>query len=274
MTAIFDLAIPYICAPYLPLLGPVNSNEITPELLKGIYEASIKNEVLSYDKNIRWSNHPSERIVEGGIEIVENVLVIRTATNTASRIYAYRSLSPKFLKLYPGYELITVSASRPAEGTLRSATIFIDELDNNVTTRQPILYAHELSDEEADVLASLGDHDSMSGFRHLIEIGAAKDSDHPIIIARRSGKIVGAIGPHQILADSKGAKRLLPCYFGVNSSARRQGVGKELWMASRQWAVNHDAKYNVLQAELGSDAEHFYISMGLKKLGYTTTSII
>ena len=271
----FTTLIPYICAPYLPLLGPIRREEITADLLKNIYMASLDNKTLPYDKHVRWSDKPYERITQDGINIIDGTLVIETTSARTKRLYVYGKVHSGFLSSYSGFELITISAMKPAIKTQHhTSAILLDDLQYSSSIPYTASYAHELSSKEVSIVATLGDEDSMSGFRHLINSGAINDPAHPVIITRRANRIVGAIGPHQTLTDSRGVQRLLPCYFGVSASARRQGVGNELWHASRQWATTHGAAYSILQAELSSDAEHFYESIGLEKLGYVTKCVI
>jgi len=50
----------------------------------------------------------------------------------------------------------------------------------------------------------------------------------PVLTCQRDGKIAGAIGPMEIMPDSRGSGRLLPQYFGVLPEYRGLGLGRSL----------------------------------------------
>ena len=54
-----------------------------------------------------------------------------------------------------------------------------------------------------------------------------------VLTCQRDGRIVGAIGPMEVMPDSSGAARLLPQYFGVLPEYRGLGLGRSLWRAAK-----------------------------------------
>ena len=48
----------------------------------------------------------------------------------------------------------------------------------------------------------------------------------PVLTVQRDNSIVGAIGPMEIMPDSRGAAQLLPQYFGVLPEYRGYGLGR------------------------------------------------
>lgn len=134
---------------------------------------------------------------------------------------------------------------------------------------------HVLSELPADIQGRfgdlLGDDPALKGFGVAIEREKAHTGTFPILVAVEEGAIIGALGPLNLLRDSRGTLRLLPCYFVVAPHRRNQGVGTRLWAAMWQWAQQKGARYTLLQAEQGSVAELFYTAQHLTVLGYTYT---
>ena len=57
----------------------------------------------------------------------------------------------------------------------------------------------------------------------------------PVFVAVDEDRIVGAVGPMEIMGDSNGSARLLPQYFGVLPGRRGLGYGRALWRTAMQW---------------------------------------
>ena len=89
----------------------------------------------------------------------------------------------------------------------------------------------------------------------------------PVLTCRRDGMIAGAIGPMEIMPDSRGAARLLPQYFGVLPGYRGLGLGRALWRAAMRWGQQHQATYQILQTQTGGASDRLCRSEGLTDLG-------
>jgi GNAT superfamily N-acetyltransferase len=96
----------------------------------------------------------------------------------------------------------------------------------------------------------------------------------PVLTCRRDEKIVGAIGPMEIMPDSRGTARLLPQYFGILPEYRGLGLGRALWRAAMQWGQQHQAVYQLLQTEVGGASDRLCQSEGLTDLGMVCTSTL
>jgi GNAT superfamily N-acetyltransferase len=96
----------------------------------------------------------------------------------------------------------------------------------------------------------------------------------PVLTAQRDGRIAGAIGPMEIMPDSRGAARLLPQYFGVLPAYRGHGLGRSLWRAAMRWGHQHQAAYQLLQTETGGASDRLCRSEGLTDLGLVCTTIL
>lgn len=89
----------------------------------------------------------------------------------------------------------------------------------------------------------------------------------PVLVAVDEDRIVGAIGPMEIMSDSTGSARLLPQYFGVLRARRGLGYGRALWRAAMQWGQRNGAAYQLLQTEVGGASERICRTEGLHSLG-------
>ena len=95
-----------------------------------------------------------------------------------------------------------------------------------------------------------------------------------MLTCQRDGKIAGAIGPMEIMPDSRGTARLLPQYFGVLPEYRGLGLGRSLWRAAMSWGQQHQAAYQLLQTEIGGASDRLCRSEGLTDLGLVCTSTL
>jgi ribosomal protein S18 acetylase RimI-like enzyme len=95
-----------------------------------------------------------------------------------------------------------------------------------------------------------------------------------VLTCQRDRKIVGAIGPMEIMPDSRGTARLLPQYLGVLPEYRGLGLGRSLWRAAMHWGQQHKAAYQLLQTEVGGASDRLCRSEGLTDLGLMCTSTL
>jgi GNAT superfamily N-acetyltransferase len=112
------------------------------------------------------------------------------------------------------------------------------------------------------------------GFAFLDARIREQDGIGPVLTCQRDRKIVGAIGPMEIMPDSRGAARLLPQYFGVLPEYRGLGLGRSLWRAAMHWGQQHKAAYQLLQTEVGGVSDRLCRSEGLTDLGLMCTSTL
>jgi GNAT superfamily N-acetyltransferase len=110
------------------------------------------------------------------------------------------------------------------------------------------------------------------GFAFLDSRIREHDGTGPVLTCNQDGKIVGAIGPMEIMPDSRGAARLLPQYFGVLPEYSGLGLGRSLWQAAMQWGQQHDAAYQLLQTEVDGASDRLCRSEGLTDLGLVCTT--
>jgi GNAT superfamily N-acetyltransferase len=106
------------------------------------------------------------------------------------------------------------------------------------------------------------------GFDFLRERFEAGEVDGPILVTVDSRRVVGAIGPMQVMLDSLAARRLLPQYLGVLPECRGRGHGRNLWRAAMHWGLVHNAAYQLLQTEVDGPSDRLYLSEGLCTMGF------
>lgn len=93
----------------------------------------------------------------------------------------------------------------------------------------------------------------------------------PVLTVQCDNEVTGAIGPMEIMADSRGASQLLPQYFGVLPEYRGHGLGRLLWRAAMHWGQEHQADYQLLQTQAGGASDRLCRSEGLTDLGLVCT---
>jgi len=256
-----------IVVPHMPMLGPVHPDEISEQLVSNIVRASQTGTLLPYDKQTRWASEPTEKLIDDGIELVgDEGLVMKTKTNSGkTRAYVYGTLDTNSLS---ADELVVCSLELLDLPDSPQVTVLMMDNFSSDTFAGEATFAHTLSPDVLATIVDVGDDSTHPAFDKLLHDGVLNDPERPTIVVTTNGAVAGAIGPHSVLPDSRGTRRLLPCYFGVNPALQRGGVGGTLWNMSRTWAKRQGAKYTVLQAVHQSPAQHFYESMGLATLGY------
>ena len=95
-----------------------------------------------------------------------------------------------------------------------------------------------------------------------------------MLACQRDGLLAGAIGPMEIMPDSRGAARLLPQYLGVLPEYRRLGLGRSLWRAAMHWGQQHHAAYQLLRTQVGGASDRLCLSERLTDLGLICTSTL
>jgi GNAT superfamily N-acetyltransferase len=96
----------------------------------------------------------------------------------------------------------------------------------------------------------------------------------PVLTVQRDSAVVGAIGPMEIMPDSRGVAQLLPQYFGVLPEYRGYGLGRSLWRAAMHWGQRHQAAYQLLQTQVGGASDRPCQSEGLTDLGLVCTTTL
>jgi len=127
-------------------------------------------------------------------------------------------------------------------------------------------YYNNLTYEVKQSFHRLGQESKLESFDFLWREFIVKNKLlSPIICVVKGKRIIGAIGPLDILKDAWGALQLLPPYFGVEEKLRKKGYGEKLWKAAMSLAYQKGARYTLVQNIPNSPADHFYEKQGLMK---------
>jgi GNAT superfamily N-acetyltransferase len=283
----WDWLQPLLATPYVPALGPVHPGAVTPGLLADVTTIAGTAQFLPYDKDRRWGGSKDESVLVGAVVqepglVLVPTLSTRRASSVKVNVYSRdprgalaraaelgRRLCDRYQAgkgrlvwfLPPGsdpdpvascgrIELRLFGPGCPAPGPSYDV-VPLDELTGTVRASFSVF---------ADKLAA-------DGFAFLDSRIREHDGTGPVLTVQSDGKVVGAIGPMEIMPDSAGADRLLPQYFGVLPEYRGLGLGRSLWRAAMHWGQQHQAAYQLLQTEVGGASDALCRSEGLTDLG-------
>jgi GNAT superfamily N-acetyltransferase len=286
---------PLITAPYIPTLGPVHPQAITPGLFTDVIEVAGTGRLLPYDKDRRWANRKDEQVLPEAIIHEPGLVMIptlRTGRVPCIRVYIYSRQPDGALSwaaelgrglcerhgaakgrlswfLPPGsdpdpvaactrIQMRTFSSAQPDAGPEAPAGVVPLEKVPKATRMTFSAFAQKLA---AD------------GFAFL-ETRIRDGGTGPVLTVQRDGVIAGAIGPMEVMPDSRGAAQLLPQYFGVLPEYRGHGLGRCLWRSAMHWGQRYRAAYQLLQTQVGGASDRLCQSEGLPDLGLVCTTTL
>jgi hypothetical protein len=274
-----------VTVPYVPTLGPVHPMAMSPALFEAVVGISGTGRFLPYDKDRRWSNRKDETILVGEISHEPQQTIIPTLSRRAHGAVKIHHLGAAV----PDIEAAGESAGklRAEYGVESGSVVWFQDSPTRLPadTRCSRLLLKVLGEEQQQDPGSVSDLRSCpsevrstfaaftrslasDGFDFLRERLEAGEVGGPILVTIDEQRIVGAVGPMQIMPDSIGARRLLPQYLGVLPEYRRRGHGRSLWRAAMHWGLVHNAAYQLLQTEVDGTSDRLYLSEGLCSLGF------
>jgi GNAT superfamily N-acetyltransferase len=289
----WDWLHPLITAPYVPTLGPVHPEAIAPELFADVIGIAGTGRFLPYDKDRRWAGRKDEQVLAGAIT-QEPGLVLVSAMNSRRhtvKIHIYsqhprgaRSRAAELGRRLCGehaagegrlvWFLSPGSEPDPAAACTR---IQMRTFGPGHPAPEPEPGLVPLDEVPSPVRATFSEFAqklAAEGFAFLDARIREHDGTGPVLTCVRDARIVGAIGPMEIMRDSTGDARLLPQYFGVLPEYRGLGLGRSLWRAAMWWGQQHQAAYQFLQTEAGGASDRLCQSEGLTDLGLVCTSTL
>jgi GNAT superfamily N-acetyltransferase len=289
----WDWLQPLITVPYVPALGPAHPRAVTPGLFADVMGVAGTDLFLVHDKDRRWADRKDEQVIVSAIAQEPGLVVIPTLSTRRVRcvkVHLYsrdpRGALNRAIELGrrlcgehgagkgrlvwflpPGSDPDPVAACKriqmrtfgpghPAEP--EPGPVPLDEVPRPVRATFSVF---------ADKLAA-------EGFAFLDARIREHGGTGPMLTCQRDGKIVGAIGPMEVMPDSQGAARLLPQYFGVLPGYRGHGLGRSLWRAAMRWGQQHQAAYQLLQTEADGASDRLCRSEGLTDLGMVCTTTL
>ena len=290
----WDWLQPLITAPYVPTLGPAHPAALTPGLFADVIGIAGTGGFLPHDKDRRWASRKDEQVLAGAITQEPRLALIpalSTRRSSCVKVHVYSQdprgalsraaeLGRRLCRehdagkgqlvwfLPPGsdpdpvaactrIQLRTFAPGHPA-ATPEPGPVPLDEVPGPARTTFSV-FAEKLAAE---------------GFAFLDARLREHGGTGPVLTCQRDRKIAGAIGPMEIMPDSRGDARLLPQYFGVLPEYRGLGLGRSLWRAAMSWGQQHLAAYQLLQTGTGGASDRLCRSEGLTDLGLVCTSTL
>jgi ribosomal protein S18 acetylase RimI-like enzyme len=283
----WDWLQPLVTVPYVPSLGPVHPEAVTPGLLADMTGIAGTGRFLPYDKDRRWGGRKDECVLAGAVVqepglVLVPVLSTRRASSVKVCVY---SRDPR-AALGQAAELGRRLCARHEAGKGRlmwflppgsdpdpvaaCARIQMRAFGPGYSVTAPVSGVVPLDELAGAVRASFSvfaEKLAADGFAFLDARIREHGGTGPVLTCQQDGKVVGAIGPMEIMPDSQGAARLLPQYFGVLPEYRGLGLGRSLWRAAMRWGQQRRAAYQLLQTEVGGASDSLCRSEGLADLG-------
>jgi ribosomal protein S18 acetylase RimI-like enzyme len=288
----WDWLQPLITVPYMPALGPVHPDAFDPGLVADVTGVAGTGRFLPYDKDSRWGGSKDESVLAGAVVQEPGLVLVPTLSTRRVRcvkvcVYtrdprgALRQAAELGRRLCAEHDagkgrlawfLPPGSAPDPVASCGR---IQMRAFGPGHPAAVPASSVLPLDKRTGTVRASFSvfaDKLAAEGFAFLDSRIRENGGAGPVLTCQQDGKIVGAIGPMEIMPDSQGAARLLPQYFGVLPEYRGLGLGRSLWQAAMHWGQQHDAAYQLLQTEVDGASDRLCRSEGLSDLGLMCTT--
>ncbi|MET9127136.1 GNAT family N-acetyltransferase [Streptomyces sp. NPDC004528] len=280
----WDLIEPVMPVPYVPTLGPVRPDDPLHELFEAVVETAGTGQFLPYDKDRRWSDTKTERVLADAIEHDGSGTLIPTLDDRGAgtvKVHLYGT--------EPGSQSHSADLARKlavAHGAAKARIVWFDGPDRpdahawGAGTRvqlkdftdgpgpAPDVPVHEYERlPEETRFGEFAEAMAADGFAFLYGQMRA-GTVGPVLTVLHDKRVVGAIGPMETMADPRGDARLLPQYFGVLPQYRGHGYGRSLWRAAMHWGHQHGAAYQLLQTTEGGASDRLCASEGLMSLGF------
>ena len=293
----WDWLSPVMTAPYVPALGPVHPVAVSPGLFADVIGIAATSRFLPHDKDRRWAARKDEQVLAGAITqepglVLVPTLSIRRAPCVKVHLYSQHSrgalsqaaeLGRRLCDehgaakgrliwfLPPGSDADPVAACTRIQmrtfGPGNHAPGPAPEAEHDVVPLD------EVTESVRATFSVFAEKLAAEGFAFL-ETRVREGGTGPVLTCRRDSRIAGAIGPMEIMPDSRGAARLLPQYFGVLPEYRGLGLGRSLWRAAMQWGQQHRAAYQLLQTEVDGASDRLCRSEGLTSLGLVCSTTL
>ncbi|MGW9496600.1 GNAT family N-acetyltransferase [Streptomyces prasinus] len=275
---------PVMPVPYVPTLGPVHPHSPFPDLFDAVLEAAGTGGFLPHDKDCRWSATKTERVLVDAVEHGPDQTLIPTLVERGAgtvKVHVYGAAPDS---LSTGADLARKLAVTHGAGKARlvwflgadQPEAYVRGVGARVQLKEFTVGPEAGSDVPVEEYAQLpegagfaefAEEMAADGFRFLyghMQAGAVG----PVLTVLHDGRVAGAIGPMETMADAAGRARLLPQYFGVLPEHRGRGYGRALWRGAMRWGHEHGAAYQLLQTEVGGASDRLCAAEGLASLGF------
>jgi GNAT superfamily N-acetyltransferase len=285
----WDWLQPAMTAPYVPALGPVHPAAVTPALFEEAIAIAGTGRFRPHDKDRRWAARKDEQVLAAAITQEPGLVLIPTLSTRRGpciRVHVYSQDPPGALSRAAelGRRLSGEHSAREArliwflppgsEPTASCTRIQMRTFGPGCPASEPgPVPPGEVTGAAHAAFSVFAERLAAEGFAFL-DARMREGRAGPVLACQRDGLIAGAIGPMEIMPDSRGAARLLPQYFGVLPDYRRLGLGRSLWRAAMHWGQQHHAAYQLLRTQAGGASDRLCRSEGLTDLGLVCTSTL
>jgi GNAT superfamily N-acetyltransferase len=285
----WDWLRPVMRVPYVPTLGPVHPDALTPGLIADVFALAGTARFLPYDPDHRWAAIKDERVMLSDVEHGPERTLIPTISTWGRGVVKVHYFGHDDAPVEQLLQLASRLAAREDVERARAVWCTPDRprpQSGVAVTRIQLKTFRPGEDEAVEGVEDLrrlpaqvrarfavfAEQMAASGFAFLWRRFQADALGGPILTVASGDRVVGAIGPMETMKDSTGAVRLLPQYFGVLPEHRGQGHGRRLWRAAMNWGQGNGADYQLLQTELGGAADTLCQAEGLDTLGFVHTA--
>ncbi|MFC8532935.1 GNAT family N-acetyltransferase [Streptomyces sp. NPDC057249] len=282
----WDWIRPQLTAPIVPTLGPVHPDALTVSMFEDILRAADTGDFLPYDKDRRWGGEKDEIVLREDVVHQPEHTLIPTLTRRGRgtvKVFAYglrdsvvEEAAELAAKLAATHDVVNARVVRPlGPETAHPRGTRIQLKDFTVAPCpdpggpvRPVTAWPTAVQETFVPFAEAMAGDGLAFLHTQMQAGQCG----PVLAAAIEDRIVGAIGPMDVLPDAIGRPQLMPQYFAVLPEARGRGLGRVLWRAAMHWGQSHGATYQLLQTEVDGPSDRLCQSEGLASLGFTHTT--
>lgn len=293
MTFRWDWLRPLLTVPYVPTLGPMHPNTLSPRLFADIVDVAGTGRILPYDKDRWWAKGKEEHVLADDIVHAPGLTLIPTLSGRGQgtvkvHVYCQRpdarddaaELAAKLcavLGAASGRVLWFQPPGDDPDPVATCARMQLRTFTADQPTSDPSKDLVRPLDEHPDIVrrtfAAFAEKMSGEGFAFLHDQMCTGDAG-PVLVTVRDARVVGAIGPMQTMLDPVGAHRMLPQYFAVLPEYRGEGLGRAVWRAAMHWGQSRGADYQLLQTAVGGASDHLCRVEGLTDLGFVCSSFV
>ncbi|MFE8938897.1 GNAT family N-acetyltransferase [Streptomyces sp. NPDC007872] len=282
----WDWLRPQLTVPIVPTLGPVHPDALSVGLFEDVLRAAGTGDFLPYDKDRRWGGEKDEKVLrEDMIHRPERTLIptlTRRGRGTV-KVFAYglrdsvvEEAAELAVKLAAVHDVVNARVVRllgpgtaHPQGTRIQMKDFADgPCPDPGGPVRPVTAWPTAVQETFALFAEAMTGDGLAFLHTRMQVGRCG----PVLAAVVEERIVGAIGPMEVLPDAIGRPRLMPQYFAVLPEVRGQGLGRVLWRAAMHWGQSHGAAYQLLQTEVDGPSDRLCQAEGLTSLGFSHTA--
>ncbi|MCG7526734.1 GNAT family N-acetyltransferase [Streptomyces sp. OfavH-34-F] len=281
----WDWLRPVLTAPIVPTLGPVHPDALTVGVFEDTLRAADTGDFLPYDKDRRWGGEKDEKVLREDVVHQREHTLIPTLTRRGRgtvKVFAYglrdtivdeaAELAAKLAAVHDVVSARVVRPLGPETTHPRGTRIQLKDFtvgpcpDPGGPVRSVTAWPAAVQETFAPFAEAMA-RDGLAFLHTQMQAGRCG----PVIAAAVEDRVVGAIGPMEVLPDAIGRPQLMPQYFAVLPEARGQGLGRILWRAAMHWGQSHGAAYQLLQTEVEGPSDHLCQTEGLTSLGFTYT---